>query len=148
MPPPGSALGAPAEPERTELISTNDHPIPPKAMMGAETQSRTAIMPPSSIVAGDGGLGLPEEPYAARRQRRRIGLIALATMVVLIAVTQLRSCGSDIPIVDTTTTTPFVPPATTVITNIQIPATTPTTVAGPGRKNDKPPKDKKDKPGP
>ncbi|HEX2782187.1 MAG TPA: serine/threonine-protein kinase [Ilumatobacteraceae bacterium] len=150
MPPPGSALGAPAEPENTELISTNDHPIPATALMGAETQSRTAIMPPSSIVAGDGDLGLSEEPYAARRQRRRIGLIALATVVVLIAVTQLRSCGADTPVVDITTTTPFVPTPTTVIAAIQIPTTTPapTTVAGPGRKNDKPPKDKKDKPGP
>ena len=148
MPPPGSPLGTAVEPEQTELIPANDQEIPATAMMGAETRSRTAIMPQAAMVVGDGGLGMSQEPYAARHQRRRIGLIALATVIVLIAATQLRSCGADIPVVDTTTT-PTVSPATTVITNVQIPATTPvpTTVAGTG-KNDKPPKGKGDQPKP
>jgi tRNA A-37 threonylcarbamoyl transferase component Bud32 len=145
MPPPGSALAAPAEPEQTQLIPTAGESMPATALMGAGTQSRTAIMPPAGIVGGDGDLGLSQEPYAARRQRRRIGLIALATAILLIAVTQLRSCGADAPIVDTTTTTPLVTPATTALVSIQTPATTPTptTVDGPGRKDDKPPKDKR-----
>jgi eukaryotic-like serine/threonine-protein kinase len=149
MPPPGSQVGM-AEPQQTELIPPNDHTIPATALMGAETQLRTAIMPPSGVVAGDRGLGLSQEPYAARRQRRRIGLIALATVIVLLAAAQLRSCGADVPVVDTTTTAPSVPPATTVIVSVQNPATTPTptTVAGSSGKNDKPPKDKKDKPAP
>jgi eukaryotic-like serine/threonine-protein kinase len=155
-PPPGSPLGTSTEPEQTELIPTVDHSIPATAMMGSETQSRTAIMPPAGIVGREGSLGMSQEPYAARRQRRRIGLIALITVIVLIAGTQLRSCGVDTPAVDITTTTPLVPPPSTVIAGIQVPATTPapttapapTTVAGPGKKNDKPPKDRKDKPGP
>ena len=131
--------------------SSEEQTIAATQLMGAETVSRTAIMPPALVADRAGDLGMSEEPYAARRQRRRIGIAVLASVVALLVVVQLaKADDSPLPAV-TTTSTPAIAPATTVAATIQSPTTVPAptpvvpapiTEPGHGKKDDKPPKDK------
>jgi serine/threonine-protein kinase len=122
--------------------------IPATQLMGTETVSRTAIMPPAMVVERAGDLGVSDAPLAARRQRRRIGIAVLASAVALFVVVQLGMANDGVPSVVTTTsigTSTPAPPATTVVADVQTPTTVPiptTLPPGHGKKNDKPPKDK------
>jgi serine/threonine protein kinase len=155
MPPPGTApasvAGASGAPEHEAIPATE--------LMGVETMARTAIMPPAMISAAVTDLGMSEAVHSSRRQRRRIGIVALCAAVVVFAAIQLGSADNEIPAVVTTTNPTEVLPAPTTVVEAQTPTAvvapvstvTPTTVVdGPGKRDDKPPKDKppKDKPGP
>ncbi len=128
---------------------TEEQAIDATQLMGADTVSRTAIMPPALIADHAADLGMSEEPYAARRQRRRIGIALLASVVALLLVVQLaKADDSPLPAV-TTTSTPAIASATTVAataqspTTVPAPTTVPVPITEPGRgKKDKPPKDK------
>ena len=66
--------------------------------------SKTEIMPPGAVVPD---LGISRERFASRRQRRRLGIGLVATIVAVIAFVQLRGSGDDLVTVPTTTTAPI-----------------------------------------
>jgi eukaryotic-like serine/threonine-protein kinase len=144
MPPPGTSPSSQHQP-----VTQADETVPATQVMGAETAAGTAIMPPAMIAGRAGDLGMSEAPYAARRQRRRLAIVALAIAAALFVAVQLGSADDGSPPVVTTTSTVEIAAATTVVAAIEAPTTVPapTTEPGPGKKNDKPPKNK-DKPQP
>jgi serine/threonine-protein kinase len=95
--------------------------IAPTALMGAETASRTAIMPVDRVVRRNDDLGLSQEAYASRRQRRRFALVALGVVVIAAIIALSRVNAADIP-------QPTVGPSTTVVSATTVVAA-PSTVA-------------------
>ena len=122
MPPPGQLvdLGEP-----TLVMTDLEAAQPHTRLMGADEGPRTAIMPPGGIVERPPDLGVSHEAYAARRQRRTLGIVALVVILAVIGLLQLGGGKSPAPLVDTSTTTPAVAPGPTLT-----PLVSPTTAAG------------------
>jgi eukaryotic-like serine/threonine-protein kinase len=88
----------------TVPVGADNNAVPPTQVMSTEDGSRTAIMPAGRIVPD---LGISQQPYALRRQRRRLGIGLLATIFAVIVFVQLGSAGGDVlPVVSTTTVAP------------------------------------------
>ncbi len=108
-------------------------------LMNADDGSQTAIMPPGAIVERSPDLGVSQEAYAARRQRRTLGIVALVVILSVIGLAQLGGGKSPAPLVDTPTTTPAAAPAVTVaplVSTSTVASTTTTTVeASKGKEN-------------
>ena len=86
----------------TEL--TSDDTVASTQMMAEDgEESRTAVMPPGIVVGRAPQLGMSQEPYAARRQRRRLA-VALLVAAVVVAGLVLLSGRGQAPHVDTPTT--------------------------------------------
>lgn len=101
---PGIASSPSDDGPATVPVGVDHDAVPPTQVMGAEDGSRTAIMPPGRIVPD---LGISQQPYALRRQRRRLGIGLLAAVIAVIAFVQLRDAGGDVlPVVSTTTVAP------------------------------------------
>ena len=100
MPPPAASTTTHHEP-----VTRDEHTMPATQLMGAETVSRTAIMPPAMIAGRVTDLGMSEAPYAARRQRRRIGIVVLSTAAALFVAIQVGRADDGLPPVVVTTTT-------------------------------------------
>ena len=131
MPPPGQLvdLGEPTV-VMADLDGAQTRP------MDADDGSRTAIMPPGAIIERTPDLGVSQEAYAARRQRRTLGIVALAIVIAVVGVMALGGVGGKSPLVDTTTTTPVaaaLPVATVapLVSTSTVASTTTTTVEQP-----------------
>jgi serine/threonine-protein kinase len=112
MPPPGIPGNVAADPGQPTMIAAIDQSLPLTQVMGdGGDGSQTTIMPEGSIVSTSPDLGMSQQPYAARRQRRRLGFAALATVIAVVAFVQLTGDGAG-PINPTTTTAPAVTSAT------------------------------------
>ncbi len=86
MPPPAHPTGRetdPGEPTPADGLGETESPT---QVMG----SKTEIMPTRAVVISAADLGLSREPYAARRQRRRIAVAAVAIVVIGLTLAQLR----------------------------------------------------------
>jgi serine/threonine-protein kinase len=99
MPPPGAPASVAGSDAPTMVA---DNAIPATQVMGGQG-SQTAIMPPGAIIPD---LGISREPYASRRQRRRLGIGLVATIVAVIAFVQLGGSGDGLAPLVTTTTVP------------------------------------------
>ena len=128
MPPPGQLadLG-----EATLVMADLEAVQPRTRLMSADDGSLTAIMPPGGIVERPPDLGVSQEAYSARRQRRMLGIVASVVIVAVIGLLQLGGGKSPTPLVDTSTTTPAAAPGPTLapLVNTSNVATTTTTVA-------------------
>ena len=62
-------------------------------MTDIDDGSRTAVMPPGAIVGRTPELGLSQQPYAARRQRRRLALALVVAAAVVIGLALLTGSG-------------------------------------------------------
>ena len=127
MPPPGQLvdLGEP-----TVVMADLEAVQPSTRLMTADDGSLTAIMPPGAIVERPPDLGVSQEAYSARRQRRMLGIVASVVIVAAIALLQLGGGESPAPLVGTSTTTPAAAPVPTLapLVNTSTVATTTTTV--------------------
>ena len=143
MPPPGGVVDLG---EATMVITDVDRDATQTRLMGADDGARTAIMPPGGIIEPLPDLGVAQEAYAARRQRRNLGIMALAVVIVVIGLLQLGGADSPTPLLGTTTTTPGQTPEATVAVGVSpstIATTTTTTTVVPkqegnGKGNGKP----------
>ncbi len=88
MPPPAHPTVKATDPGAPTEVAELSPVEAPTMVMG----SKTEIMPTRAVV-GTTDLGLSQEPYAARRQRRRIAVAALVTIVVAFTLLQLRPTG-------------------------------------------------------
>ena len=107
MPPPGQLvdLGEP-----TVVMADLEAIQPSTRLMSADDGSLTAIMPPGAIVERPLDLGVSQEAYSARRQRRMLGIVASVVTVAVIGLLLLGGGGSPAPLVGTSTTTPAAAP--------------------------------------
>jgi serine/threonine-protein kinase len=104
MPPPGTPAIPETDTGEPTLVATNDDTMAATEMMGAQTRTRTAIMPPAAIIGAAADLGMADEPYESRRKRRLIAVAAVSIALALIAVTQLGGADGLQPVNGATTT--------------------------------------------
>jgi eukaryotic-like serine/threonine-protein kinase len=105
MPPPRTPDSAADDrDDATQLVGLDDG-FEATHIMGADAVgSATAIMPPGGII-GSPDLGMSQQPYESRRQRRRLGIAAAAVLLGVIAITRLQGDGGGgVPGVSTSTT--------------------------------------------
>jgi len=109
MPPPERPIEETAAGQPTLIASTSEpdatHDTIPSTQVMTDTGdgSQTAVMPPGAIVGRAPELGLSQEPYASRRQRRRLALALVVAAAVVIGLALLG--GRDpAPHLDTPTT--------------------------------------------
>ena len=134
MPPPGQVvdLGEP-----TLVMADVDGVQTRTRLISADDGSQTAIMPPGAIIERSPDLGVSQQAYAARRQRRTLGIVALVVILSVIGLTQFGGGKSPAPLIDTSTTTPAAAPVATVA-----PLTSTSTVASTTSTTVEPPKGK------
>jgi eukaryotic-like serine/threonine-protein kinase len=80
------------------LASSESDLQSPTRVMKVEDESRTAIMPPGMIMRSAPNLGVSDQAYAARRQRRRLGVAALAVIAFVVAFALLRDAAGPVPL--------------------------------------------------
>jgi serine/threonine-protein kinase len=134
MPPPGELvdLGEPTV-VMAEVAGVQTH----TRLMSADNGSHTAIMPPGTIIERSPDLGVSQEAYAARRQRRTLGIVALVVILSVIGLAQVGGGASPVPLVDTSTTSP-VPTVAPLAGTTTVVSPTTTTVEPPkGKGNGK-----------
>jgi serine/threonine-protein kinase len=95
----------PGDPTRLEDFR-DQHPS--TVVMSPDDGSRTSIMPEGLIVGSTPNLGLPQEAHASRRQRRRLGLAAIAAALVVFIVVLFHGADATKPL-DLTPTTVATP---------------------------------------
>ena len=81
----------------TRLADDHDQ-HPSTVVMSADDGSRTAIMPEGLIVATTPDFGLSKEAHASRRQRRRLGLAALAAALLVAVVVLFHGADATQPL--------------------------------------------------
>jgi serine/threonine protein kinase len=86
----------------TSVGAHDQHPS--TVVMSPDDGSRTAIMPEGLIVGSAPTLGLSREAHASRRQRRRLGLSALAAALIVVVIILFQGADATKPL-DLTTTT-------------------------------------------
>ena len=94
MPTPG-IITDPGEPTR---VADDHDQHPSTVVMSADDGSRTAIMPEGLIVAKTPDFGLSKEAHASRRQRRRLGLTALAAALLVAVVVLFHGADATQPL--------------------------------------------------
>lgn len=104
LPPPGGFSKQAAPPDEPATGARERDVQASTRLMSAAEDAQTAIMPPGAIVNAP-SLGVSKQAYAARRQRRRLGVAALATVAVIVGVVLLRDAGGNTPFDPTTITT-------------------------------------------
>ena len=148
MPPPERPPEVESKADEPTRLTEMSDVVPPTQVMGTDGDgSRTAVMPPGSIVARAPDLGLSQEPYASRRRRRGIGVAVVAAVLIVVGMSQVGG-GSEVPLLVPTTTGPAtgpVPtaPVVTLVVDNPTPTSTTTTVdnkpgKGKGKGNGKP----------
>jgi hypothetical protein len=93
--------------ESTRLADDHDQ-HPGTVVMSPDDGSRTAIMPEGHIVGGTPDFGLSHEAHASRRQRRRLGLAAIAAALLVFVLVLVHGADATKPL-DLTPTTVATP---------------------------------------
>jgi serine/threonine-protein kinase len=96
LPPPGGLVEPAASLGEPAIGSSERDTLAPTRLMSAADESQTAIMPPGLIMNAP-NLGVADQAYAARRQRRGLGVAALAAVAVIVGVVLLRDAGGKTP---------------------------------------------------
>jgi len=114
-----AAGGSTDSDEPTRLVHDHDQ-HPSTLVMSRDDGPHTAIMPEGLVVGSSPGFGLSREAHASRRQRRRIGLAALAAALAVTVVVLFHGADATQPL-DLTPTSVATPTAeATVDANVLI----------------------------
>ncbi len=103
-PAPGTVAAAGTDLGEPTLLANARDQHPSTVVMSSDDRPQTAIMPSGRIVGPTPDFGLTEEAHASRRQRRRIGLAALAAVLALLVIVMFHGADASQPL-DLTPTT-------------------------------------------
>jgi hypothetical protein len=109
MPAPGVASGRVTDSGESIRVADDHDQHPSTVVMSPDDGSHTAIMPDGLIVRSTPGFGLSQEAHASRRQRRRLGLAALAAalMVAVVVLSHGADATKPLDLTPTSASTPI-----------------------------------------